>query len=290
MAVFSMTGFGHQLEDFPEGRLSVEVRTLNARGREVGVHGSGLLVDEAACRELAAGRFARGKVDITLRFEPHDRARPDSVPDFIEELRTRISGRDILMQEALLARLIMAIEGSTGARRTPDLDPAAVLAAVSGACEKARGHRLQEGARMGEAITGVLLRLREHLATIEARGPVQAQATRERLERRIAELVLPQDPDPGSAVGPAFAREIAQMADRADIHEELARLKTHFARIDEALVSDRPVGRELDFICQELLRETNTIGSKSVDSGITAAVISMKTGCEQVRELAANLE
>jgi len=136
----------------------------------------------------------------------------------------------------------------------------------------------------------VLLRLREHLAAIEARGPVQAQATRERLERRITELGLGAGPDPGNEIGPAFAREIAQLADRADIHEELARLKTHFTRIDEALASDHPVGRELDFICQELLRETNTIGSKSVDSGITAAVISLKTGCEQIRELAANLE
>ena len=135
---------------------------------------------------------------------------------------------------------------------------------------------------MGEAITVVLTRLRLMLSEIEARVPVQEQAMRERLEKRIAELKLPPEP--------AFAREIAQLVDRADIHEEIARLGTHLSRIDEALGSDRPVGRELDFVCQELLRESNTIGSKCSDAGITAAVISMKTGCEQIRELAANLE
>ena len=135
---------------------------------------------------------------------------------------------------------------------------------------------------MGEAIAAVLVRLRESLSEIEARGPVQEQAMRERITRRLAEVGLPLEP--------AFAREVAALVDRADIHEEIARLKAHFTRIDEALSSDRPVGRELDFVCQELLRESNTIGSKCSDAGITAAVISLKTGCEQIRELAANLE
>jgi len=282
MSICSMTGFGQQFEDFPEGRLSVEIRTLNARGREIGVHASGLTVDEAACREAAAVRFARGKIDLQLRFEPQSRSSTDSVAAFIEELRTRITGRDILLQEALLARLILAVEGSTGQRRSQGLEPARLLAVVEAACLKASDHRRQEGARMGEAITGVLTRLRLLLSEIEARVPVQEQAMRERLEKRIAELKLPPEP--------AFAREIAQLVDRADIHEEIARLGTHLTRIDEALTSDRPVGRELDFVCQELLRESNTIGSKCSDAGITAAVISLKTGCEQIRELAANLE
>lgn len=286
MSACSMTGFGQHLEELPEGRLSVEVRTLNARGRELAVHAGGLSVPEAALRELAAARFTRGKIDLTVRLEPLEGAGTDAVTGLIEGLRARIAGRDILLQEALLARLILALEGGGGRRRGADPEPARILAAATAACERALEHRRQEGARMSQAISGVGDRLQELVAQIELLAPAHARTLRDRLDRRLADAGVPS----GVLADPALAREIALLADRADVHEELARLKTHLARLEDTVAAARPVGRELDFLCQELVRETNTLGSKSAETGITAAVIQLKTGIEQIRELAANLE
>ncbi len=286
MAVCSMTGFGQHLEELPEGRLSVEVRTLNSRGRELAVHTGGLALPEAALREVACARFTRGKIDLTVRLEPREGAGTDAVTGLIEGLRAHISGRDILLHEALLARLILALEGAGGRRRGAEPDPDRVLAAATEACERALEHRRQEGARMARAISEVAARLAGQVALIETLAPAHAQALRERLTARLADARAPQ----GVLADPSLAREIALLADRADVHEELARLRTHLARLDDTLVTGRPVGRELDFLCQELVRESNTVGSKSSETGITAAVIQLKTGIEQIRELAANLE
>lgn len=286
MSVCSMTGFGQHHEELPEGRLSVEVRTLNARGRELAVHTSGLALPEAALRELAAARFTRGKIDLTVRLEPREGAGTDAVTGLIEGLRERISGRDILLHEALLARLILALEGAGGRRRGADPDPDRVLAAATAACERALEHRRQEGARMAQAISGVAVRLAGQVALIETLAPAHAKTLRERLTSRLADARVPHD----VLADPSLARELALLADRADVHEELARLRTHLARLDDTLAAGRPVGRELDFLCQELVRESNTVGSKSSETGITAAVIQLKTGIEQIRELAANLE
>ena len=286
MSACSMTGFGQLLEDLPEGRLSIEVRTLNARGREIAVHAGGAAVPEADLRELAAARFARGKIDVTLRLEPAGDAGFDAVTGLIVGLRARISGRDILLQEALLARLILALEGSPAGRRTPVPGPDRVREAVARACDLALEHRRREGARMVAAILEVADRLRGLVADIAAAAPNHARALQERLAARLIEAGVPA----GAVIDPPLARELAVLADRADVNEELARLGTHLDRLSEALTADRPIGREVDFLCQELVRESNTIGSKSADAGIAAAVIRLKTGIEQVRELAANLE
>jgi uncharacterized protein (TIGR00255 family) len=286
MSVCSMTGFGQHLEELPEGRLSVEVRTLNARGRELAIHTGGLGVPEAALRELAAARFTRGKIDVTVRLEPREGAGTDAVTGLVDDLRAHIAGRDILLHEALLARLILAMEGAGGRRRGADPDPDRVLAAATAACERALEHRRQEGARMAQAISEVAKRLAGQVARIETLAPAHAQTLRDRLTARLADAQVPS----GVLAEPSLAREIALLADRADVNEELARIRTHLSRLDDTLTSGRPMGRELDFLCQELVRESNTVGSKSSETGITAAVIQLKTGIEQIRELAANLE
>ena len=145
MSVCSMTGFGRLLEELPEGRLSIEVRTLNARGREITVHAGGLAVPEAELRELASGRFSRGKIDVSLRLEPTADAGFDTVTGLIEGLRARIAGRDILLQETLLARLILALEGGPGSRRTPAPGPDRVLEAVARACQPSINQPPEQG-------------------------------------------------------------------------------------------------------------------------------------------------
>src|SRR5882762_2977096 len=133
------------------------------------------------------------------------------------------------------------------------------------------------GGRLGALETGA--------ATIEQRAPERLSAELARLKQAVAELAAGVQVDEQR-----LAVEVALMADRVDITEELVRLRTHLAACREALASDGAVGKQLGFLAQELLREVNTIGSKANDSGITHSVIAMKGELEKVREQLDNLE
>ena len=281
MTLFSMTGFGRAEESLAQGRLVVEVRTLNLRGREINVYGNGMEIPEASCRELATKSFSRGRVDISLRMEGDTGSAESSEVRFLEDLKERIAHRDILLQEALLARLILTLQGPKGSFGLIRLPEETVVLAVGLAVARALEYRRSEGVLLQESILGLLGEMEGLLSHVALRVPVQEEAFAERIKKRLPDC---------DALEPQVAREIAQLAERLDITEEIERLKAHFSRMNELLETSRPVGRELDFICQELIRETNTIGSKSQDREISRLVISLKTVCEKVRELAANVE
>ncbi len=284
MIPMGMTGFGRHMADLPQGRLTAEVRTLNARGRELHVRVQGrLAVDENALRAELASHFGRGRIElsVSLVLAAPIASAPDAAVALVEDLRARLSGRDILLNEVLLARLVLALE-RTGETGSIAPDPEAVLAAVRSACIAAKAARMEEGAATARAIQGILERISGLLEQIAQAHPQWREAAMHRLAQRLREAGA--DPDA------VFAREIVQAADRADVTEELSRLQGHLHGCGKLLESGGPVGRELDFLGQELLREANTIGSKCSDARITAAVIAMKTASEQMRELAANLE
>ncbi|HML48847.1 MAG TPA: DUF1732 domain-containing protein, partial [Clostridia bacterium] len=141
-----------------------------------------------------------------------------------------------------------------------------------------------EGASLSQDLLGRLARLAQLRADIAGRAPLVVEEYRQRLQQRIAELLDgPVDPQ-------RLAMEVALMADRAAIDEELARLVSHEEQIVSTLRLDQPVGRKLDFLVQELNRELNTIGSKSSDTQITHWVVDAKSEVEKLREQVQNIE
>jgi len=147
------------------------------------------------------------------------------------------------------------------------------------------GMRAREGAALAVELVGRLGALETGAATIEQRAPERLTAELARLKKAVTELAAGVQVDEQR-----LAVEVALMADRVDITEELVRLRTHLAACREALASDGAVGKQLGFLAQELLREVNTIGSKANDSGITHTVIAMKGELEKFREQLDNLE
>src|SRR6266478_2062652 len=145
--------------------------------------------------------------------------------------------------------------------------------------------RAREGAALASQLGGRLRALETGAATIERRAPERLTAELARLKKAVAELAAGVQVDEQR-----LALEVALMADRVDITEELVRLRTHLAACGEALASDGAVGKQLGFLGQELLREVNTIGSKANDAGITQTVITMKGELEKFREQLDNLE
>ena len=143
--------------------------------------------------------------------------------------------------------------------------------------------RANEGARIAEMLESRCAEIETIAASVRARMPEVLEATRVKQRERLAALDVEADPE-------RLEVELALVATKIDVDEELDRLESHLVEIREALQSDKPVGRRLDFLMQELNREANTLGSKSVDTGTTRAAVDLKVLIEQMREQIQNVE
>ena len=160
-----------------------------------------------------------------------------------------------------------------------------LLSAVKGAVAALDAMRTREGEALADDLKGRRAQIAEWTAQIGERVPLMVTDYRQKLKSRLEQLLEGAEMDEAR-----LAQEVALLADRCDITEELVRLASHFSQFDEALRSSEPVGRKLDFLMQELTREVNTIGSKSNDAGITNLVIQIKAEMEKMREQVQNVE
>jgi uncharacterized protein (TIGR00255 family) len=160
-----------------------------------------------------------------------------------------------------------------------------LMSAVEGALDALDAMRLREGDALEEDLRGRRRNLATMLDMVEQRAPAVVSEYAERLRGRLAQLVADCPLDPARVT-----QEIALMADRCDISEEIVRFKSHVQQFDETLALQEPVGRKLDFIMQELNREVNTIGSKANDAAMAGFVVELKAELEKIREQIQNVE
>lgn len=289
----SMTGQGSGHAAFGASRVVVELRSVNHKALDVRLRMAPELSEHsAAVEDRLRKTLGRGRVEALTRVEgsagaaaiglDEDRARAA-----IESLRRL---RDELAPgEALPLGLLASVPDLFGARPRIDAEAArvALLAATDDACAALWAMRRTEGTALAADLTGNLAALRAGLATVEARVPAAVAHHKERLEKRIAELLdgVEKAVDPGR-----LEQEIAFLADRSDVSEEVTRLHSHAGQLDALLNGGaEPIGRQLDFLLQEVNREVNTIGSKSSDATLAQTVVSMKTAVSRMREQAANV-
>jgi uncharacterized protein (TIGR00255 family) len=161
----------------------------------------------------------------------------------------------------------------------------AVSQAVTRAMDVLDQMRLTEGAALASDLALSLAGIRREAARIQAQAPLLPQLWREKVSARLAELVSETGVDETR-----LAQEVAFLAERKDLSEELARLDSHLAQFDETLKAEGPVGRKQEFMLQEMLREANTIGSKAGDLLISQAVLEIKGYLERLREQVQNIE
>jgi uncharacterized protein (TIGR00255 family) len=160
-----------------------------------------------------------------------------------------------------------------------------LLTAVQSAVTALDGMRIREGEALADDLTARRKQIGEWSTLISERTPQMVIEYRQKLKLRLDHLLDGVEMDENR-----LSQEVALLADRCDITEELVRLASHFSQFDEALCSAEPVGRKLDFLMQEMNREVNTIGSKSNDAGITNLVIQIKAEMEKMREQVQNVE
>lgn len=290
----SMTGYGAARAAGRRVAAEAEARSVNARSLKVSLRTPPALgPHESDIEGLVRAHCRRGTVNVSVRLTLVDpvgavRLHPEVIAALalqLEPLR-----RKGLVTGTLTADAVAAIPGAIEATAEEPLGPAdwkVVREAIEGALAAMDAMRRREGARLGRELKGVLKRLSSTVTAIIRRAPAVAAEQQARLRDRINALLQ----GTGASLDEAtLAREVAVLADRSDVTEEIARLQAHIAEFASCLGKEEEIGRTLDFLSQEMLREANTIGSKSADVELARAVISLKSDIDRLKEQVANFE
>ena len=286
----SMTGFGRGEATSSGTTVVVEMKTVNNRFLDLQVRVPreyGAL--EPRIHAALKGAIQRGRLEVFVRRQAHDSNRKVGVDAALAE-RVHAAIAEVAIRlgkkaEDVPLDVVLAQPGVVYAIEEEPLEEwPLVESALKGALADLLAMRAREG-------TSLASELEHHLAaTMVIRDDIEmlSEGLADRLERRLEERM---ERLLGDRVDPArVAQEIAVMVDRADLSEELARIKSHCAQVAETLRAAEPVGRKLDFLLQELNREANTIGSKAAEHTIAARVVELKSTLERMREQAANVE
>ncbi|HET7599241.1 MAG TPA: YicC/YloC family endoribonuclease [Gemmatimonadales bacterium] len=288
----SMTGFGAAEGPVAGGRLRIEVRTVNHRYFNFAPKLPSELVPlEGELRERLRRDLERGHVTLQGRWlespEPTrsglrldlDAARAAAAR--LRELQTALGlGGEVTLD--LVARQPDVFVGNDERAEVPWVEVEPVVAQAAAEC---RAMRRREGDALAAELRHRLDILEQEARAVAARAPERLVRERERLRAAVSELLDGRPVDEAR-----LAQELAFLADRLDITEELVRFSAHVAAARQALAADRPVGKQLGFLAQELGREVNTMGSKANDPEIAQRVIAMKGELERFREQLENVE
>ncbi len=285
----SMTAFARESRNGEIGELAWELRSVNHRYLEPHIRlPEELRTLEPAVRERLVARLQRGKVDCVLRYVPA----PGAVGElrinhqFVEQLLDAARQMDALVGRAAAPAPLDLLRWPgvlVEQERDLDLVTAGALELLDQAIDTLLATREREGERLATLLRERCDRLQESVARVRQRMPVIIEGVRRRLAERLAEIRGELDPG-------RLEQEMALLAARLDVDEEMDRLSTHVAEVRDVLGRDEPVGRRLDFLMQELNREANTLGSKSADVETTRESVEMKVLIEQMREQVQNLE
>lgn len=294
MSVRSMTGYGRGEAAAGGIKAIVELGAVNHKQFDVRLDlPRGLDYAEARVTALIHERVARGSLTCRValdvspaRLERTVRVNAPLARAYVARLRG--VGRTLAVRDDLGLSHLLALPDVVQPA-SPTADPGRLLPlivrALRGALKALCAMRADEGRALERDLRTRLRALPRSLDRIAARAPEVTARYRRVLQQRVRASGLTLDLD-----DPRFLREVALFADRADIAEEIVRLRSHFGQAEKMLVADEPVGRSLDFLAQEMAREINTIGSKANDAAIAAEVVRFKTELERLREQAQNIE
>lgn len=285
----SMTAFARKEHKAPWGTLSWELRSVNHRYLEISPRLPDTLRDlENPVREKLRQSLDRGKVECTLKIKAENitPTRIDLNEDFIKQLLdaahrlSAITGESANLSAATLLNW-------PGVVQTAETDQSeiqqAALALMDATLADFIANRQREGSMLQQIIMDRLMKVEDQVALVRGQLPAILQAQKDKLIARLAEISANPDKD-------RLEQELVYLAQKADVDEELDRLATHVKEVRRSLQQGGACGRRLDFLMQELNREANTLGSKSVHTLTTQAAVELKVLIEQMREQIQNIE
>ncbi|MFI3170574.1 MAG: YicC/YloC family endoribonuclease [Faecalibacterium sp.] len=291
--ILSMTGFGRMGAVLSGREITVELRSVNARYFEYSsrIPRNCNYMDHALKKTLGQ-KISRGKVELSLTIQTVGAAETVVVPNvaLADSYRKalRDMGETLGVKNDVTVGMLSRFPEVLAVRQT-ETDEEQLMADVITVCEGALAKfiemRASEGAKMKEDILSRLVRIEGYLAEIERFSEGRVEAYTARLAEKLNKILADQNIDEARIL-----TEAAIFADKTAVDEETVRIHSHMAQYREILASAEPVGRKLDFLTQELNRETNTIGSKCQDLEMTRIVVEIKAEIEKIREQIQNIE
>jgi uncharacterized protein (TIGR00255 family) len=285
----SMTGYAVETADIPAGQLSLELRAVNSRFLDLSFRmGEDFRALEPVLRERIGEQVKRGKMECRVNFAPReDAALPGGLNgSLLDQLKSLSDAALAAFPQArpLAVAEILRWPGMLG-DTSPDQEllHATALKLMDAALAQFNASRAREGEKLKSVILDRVARIGEHVAHIRPRTPEIIAAYREKIAKRLEELLPTPDHD-------RIHQEVALFAQKIDVDEELDRLLTHLDEVTRVLNAGGAAGKRLDFLMQELNRESNTLGSKSVSLELTQTSVELKVLIEQMREQIQNIE
>ena len=271
-----------------------EARSVNGKGLDVRCRlPSGYDELDAHVRSVVGSRFGRGNISLTLSLDSSHKPSQLKINRDVLDAVLKVS-RELVATEALAAPSVDGLMRMPGVLETDSSEDAETLAArvqdmrrsLDDLLDMLTETRGREGEKLRAILEGLLGDIADGVSRAAAHEASQPDAIRDRLREQVRELLDADMPLPEERL----AQEIAMMTVKADIREELDRLRTHVDAFHTLLAGDDAPGRQLGFLCQELLREANTLCSKSVDSELTAIGLELKVAIDRLREQVLNVE
>lgn len=289
----SMTGYGRAIGEFPDRQITVEIRSVNNRFLDCSVRLPRLYsFTEESIKQCVKQHVSRGKVDVFVTVNLTqgadmsvclNRSVLEGYLAAMRQIAAEYDVRDDISVNAL-SRLpdVFTVEK---VEEDEEQLKGQLLTVVNEALTKYDLMRATEGEALAKDLHSKTESIRGMVDLVETRSPVTVQEYREKLRAKIQEVLSSTTVDESRIL-----TEAAIFADKIAVDEETVRLRSHLAQLDEMLRASEPIGRKLDFLMQEINRETNTIGSKCSDLELAKTVVNMKAELEKIREQVQNIE
>lgn len=287
--IVSMTGYAAATQEMPYGSFNLEIRSVNNRYLDIQFR----LPDdfrklEPAMRELLTKQLSRGKVECRLNFSPsanteNSQQLDQALLDKLLQLEQTVKTRQPAAPSLTVAE-ILKWPGMLGSDVTPGEESDEIgMTLLQTALNDLKAARIREGDKLKSVLLERIKQMRQLLQSAAPRIPALIAAFEEKLRTRLEEIL-------GTQENERIHQEITLFASKIDVDEELSRLQAHIDEVERIINKGGAVGKQLDFMMQELHREANTIGSKSVDLEITRISMELKVIIEQMREQVQNIE
>ena len=289
----SMTGFGRADGETSIGKLAVEARSVNHRYSDINIKlPKRLSLFENRIKEIVRSQVSRGRIDVTLRLDSLGEEKVQLNVDLdlaqqyyrvLDELKEKLHLKD----EITLGLLAGSKDLITTKEESVDIEPywQEVLPILNQSLQSMDDMKRLEGETLAKDLQQRLEFIGKQLRMIKQQFPSRLKTTLTRLHERLRSLLEGTEVDPSR-----FQQEIAFLAERTDITEEIVRAESHLAQFGTLLEGNEPSGRKMDFLLQEIHREMNTISAKANDAEISQRVVEIKAELEKIREQVQNIE
>ncbi|MBL4889130.1 MAG: YicC family protein [Candidatus Lindowbacteria bacterium] len=294
--MISMTGFGRASIEQERQKVEIEIRSWNHKGTDVQIRLPGIYAHlENDIKTAVSKRAGRGKIHVSISVQGSSSDRDISINsellgNVISSIKKVADQNDLAL--TLSPKDIFAVPGAVEIKEASNDEIEDIIhSCVKNALEEWDASRRQEGASLATAILEEWEALKAAVNEIETEAPNALEKRRESLVAKVKELTTRADVDPDST---RMELEIAILAEKSDICEEIVRLRAHLEKLHEIATGknspdEKPMGAELNFLMQELLREANTVGSKIHELKIVQAVLNSKKAIDRIREQCANV-